>query len=261
MDDEREKHAICDMCRDLKLPTTYLCGVNCPGNPGAWQLHGVFHKKLRKQWKSHEDGGVRQQRDREAAEEVARHAAQSGDRYMELIAEGLRYMSKQDWRKAGKAYREAIALKPDVPDAYFNLGDTLGSSGHHAEAAQRYLEVRERSPVGSELWARATAEAFNVLKLETCAEVAKPEWWNDEELKALSARVMRAAPNHSVAYGMRARVLSGRGGAWEVGPRSAAELNKAATHYERVAALCGAPAVGAQFASAAAGCRSRAVGM
>ena len=35
MDDEREKHPICDMCRDEKLPTTYLCGVNCPGNPGA----------------------------------------------------------------------------------------------------------------------------------------------------------------------------------------------------------------------------------
>ena len=35
MDDEREKHPICDMCRDEKLPTTYLCGVNCPANPGA----------------------------------------------------------------------------------------------------------------------------------------------------------------------------------------------------------------------------------
>eukprot|EP00964_Phaeocystis_antarctica_P094741 scaffold61382_cov67-Phaeocystis_antarctica.AAC.7 len=40
MDDEREKHPICDKCRDEKLPTTYLCGVNCPANPGAWQLHG-----------------------------------------------------------------------------------------------------------------------------------------------------------------------------------------------------------------------------
>ena len=30
---------------------------------------------------------------------------------------------------------------------------------------------------------------------EACTEVAKPEWWNDEELKALSARVVRAAPN------------------------------------------------------------------
>ena len=35
MDDEREKHPICDKCLDEKLPTTYLCGVNCPANPGA----------------------------------------------------------------------------------------------------------------------------------------------------------------------------------------------------------------------------------
>ena len=35
MDDEREKHPICDKCLDEKLPTTYLCGKNCPANPGA----------------------------------------------------------------------------------------------------------------------------------------------------------------------------------------------------------------------------------
>ena len=44
MDDEREKHPICDKCRDERLPTTYICGVDCPANPGAWQLHGSFHE-------------------------------------------------------------------------------------------------------------------------------------------------------------------------------------------------------------------------
>ena len=33
---------------------------------------------------------------------------------------------------------------------------------------------------------------------------AKPEWWNDEELKALSARVVRAAPDDGGANDMRA---------------------------------------------------------
>ena len=221
----------------------------------------MFHKKLRKQRKSHEDGGVRQQRNREVAEKMARDAARSGVKCDELLAEGLLYASKEDWRRAGKAYRGAIALEPDEPWAYFNLGTALNASGHYVESAQRYLEAKERYPVGSELWAKATAWAFNMLKLEACAEVAKPEWWNDEELKALSARVVRAAPNHSVAYDMRACVLSGRCDAWEVGPRSAAELNKAATHYERAAALCDAPAAKAQFVSLAGWCRSRAKAM
>jgi hypothetical protein len=63
------------------------------------------------------------------------------------------------------------------------------------EEAQRFLEAKERWPVGSERWAQATARAFSTLTQEACAEVAKPEWWNDEELKALSARVVRAAPD------------------------------------------------------------------
>jgi hypothetical protein len=50
------------------------------------------------------------------------------------------------------------------------------------EAAQRYLEAKERFQVSSEAWAKATAVAFDMLRQEACAEVAKPEWWNDEEL-------------------------------------------------------------------------------
>ena len=93
------------------------------------------------------------------------------------------------------------------------------------------------------------------------AEVAKPEWWNDEGLKALSARVVRAAPDGVGTNMMRGKVLSGKTEAWEAGPRSAAELMEAATHYDRCAALCPAPAVKAQLAVAAARYRSQAEAM
>merc|ERR1740130_1018633 len=113
-----------------------------------------------------------------------------------------------------------------MPDAYFNLGAALSNSGHYVEAAQRYLEARERFLVGSEEWAMATAEAFSMLIQGVCAEVAKPEWWNDEGLKALSARVVRAAPDELQAHQMRALVLCGKCAGWEAGPRSAAELKE-----------------------------------
>ena len=100
-----------------------------------------------------------------------------------------------------------------------------------------------------------------MLRQEECAEVAKPEWWKDEGLKALSARVMRAAPDNLGAHRMRALVLSGHLSAWEAGPRSAAELREAAAHYERVAALCLAPALKADFAGDAAACRREADAM
>ena len=261
MDDGREKHPICDKCLELKLQTTYMCGMDCPANPGAWDLHGVFHKQLRKQMKKQEDGGAGQQQQREIAEEAAHIAAQSGDEYHELVAKGLRYVAKADSRKAGKAFREAIALRPDQPVAYYNLGVELANSGHKVEAAQRYLEAKKRVPVGSEEWAEATAAAFDMLGGEECAEVAKPEWWSDEGLKALSARVVQAAPNISLTIVMRAAVLSGRGGAaWGVGPRSAAELREAAAHFDRTAALTNAPALQAAFAEHARQCRTLAAG-
>ena len=126
------------------------------------------------------------------------------------------------------------------------------------EAAQRFLEAKERCPVGSEYWAKATAQAFQMLKLEECDEVAKPEWWNDEGLKALSARVVRTAPNDLASNNMRAEVLTALGpfDVWGAGPRSAAELKEAATHFERAAALCPAPALEAALAHNAALCRS-----
>ena len=203
-----------------------------------------------------EDGGARQQQHRESAEEQARIAAQTGSEYSELVAKGLRYESKQDHRKAGKALREAIALEPDRPLAYYNLGVALDSSGHYVEAAQRFLEAKDRCQMGSEAWAKATASAFDALRLPECAEVTKPEWWSDEGLKALSARLVRVAPYYGRAHWMRALVLRGREGAWEEGPRSAAEFMEAAAHYERTAALCDAPALQAAFAEFAHQCRS-----
>jgi tetratricopeptide (TPR) repeat protein len=243
------------------VPTTYWCCVNCPGNPGAWKRHAPYHKAVRRQRNRCEDGGVGQQRNREVAERAARDAAQSGDAYDELLAEGARYGSKQNYRRAARAFREAIALRPENPTAYYNLGAALGNSGHYVEAAQRYLEAKERYQVGSEVWAEATAAAFDMLIQEACAEVAKPEWWNDEELKALSARVVRAAPDDLQANQMRAGVLGGQGDKWEVGPRSAAELMEAAAHYERAAALCPAPAGKAHLAGLAAWCRATAGAM
>ena len=100
-----------------------------------------------------------------------------------------------------------------------------------------------------------------MLTLEACAEVAKPEWWNDEELKTLSAKVVRAAPNEEKPNFMRALVLGGGGGAWEAGPRSAAELKEAATHFERAAALSDAPEMQAKYACIADECRNRAGAM
>ena len=224
--------------------------------------HAGSQGEAKRQRKLLEDAGVLQQQHRETAEMQARLAARTGDAYVELLAEGMRYASQHEPRRSARAYREAIALKPDEPEAYFNLGAALANSGHYVEAAQRLLEAKERHRVGSEGWAQATAVAFLTLTKEACAVVAKPEWWSYEGLKALSMRVVRAAPDDVVAAEMRAVVLSRQSCGWEAfGPRSAAELREAATHWERAAALCPAPALKANDAAAAAWCRLQAQAM
>ena len=207
MGDGREKHPVCPTCRELKIPATYWCDVNCPGNPGSWQRHTPVHRAVRRQRRRTEDGGVMRQQHREAAELQAEYAAQTGDAYSELLAKGLRYAARQDHRREAYAFREAIALRPDKPVAYFNLGIALANAAHYAEAAQWFLEAMERFPVGSEGWAEATAQAVLMLTQKECVDVAKPEWWDDEGLKALSAAVVRAAPDVMHACEMRAAVL------------------------------------------------------
>ena len=204
-----------------------------------------------KQWKIWEDDGVVQQRQHKTAELQARLAEHLGDNYSKLVADGARYASKHDWRNAVRTYREAIALRPDDPVNYLNLGAVLSNSGHPVEAVPLCLEAMERFPVGSEPWGRATASAYMELGQEQCDRMAKPEWWNEEGLKALSARVVRAAPNNVPANQMRAAVLAnpGGGGAWQTtGRRSGAELSEGATYYRRAAALSPAPAMKAAFA-------------
>ena len=63
------------------------------------------------------------------------------------------------------------------------------------------------------------------------------------------------------AHYMRALVLRGKSSAWEAGPRSAAELKEAATHFERYVELQPAPARKAQRTRLAAECRGEAEAM
>ena len=96
---------------------------------------------------------------------------EQSDKYRELLADGARHASKEDWQSASRSCREAIALKPDDDTGYYNFGATPDScSGRivgNVGAAQlflEFLEAKERFQHGfqadSKNWAVATADAF-----------------------------------------------------------------------------------------------------
>merc|ERR1740139_1407900 len=240
------------------MPSIYFCGRKCQAK--CWTEHKAWHVEDDARREDNNAGGVLQRQGREIAEQQARLAESTGSEYGRLVAEGARHLADQNFHKADKTYRKAIALEPTRPHAYFNLGAALGNSGRHAEAAPLYLQAAARYPEGSEDWASSIASAFSMLQLPECAEVAKPEWWNDEALKTLSKAVVRATDSQ-VGHAMRAQVLAGKCPGWESGPRSAADLKEAATHYERAAQLNPASVQKGNYKSNAAALRRQAAAM
>merc|ERR1740139_1174028 len=236
------------------MTSIYFCGRKCQAK--CWTKHKAWHVKEDARREDVNADGVQQQRDREVAKRLARLAESTGSEYSRLLAEGTRHGADLNCHKADKTIRKAIALEPDQPLAYYNLGVALNSSGHHAEAAPLYLQAAARHPEGSEGWANSIAGAFNVLRLPEFAEVAKPGWWGDEALKTLSKAVIRATDSQ-VGHGMRAEVLAGQLPAWESGPRSAADLKEAATHLERVAELVPGPIQKREYGCRAAALRGK----
>ena len=132
---------------------------------------------------------------------------------------------------------------PRQPSAYYNLGVLCSNEDRSVDAAHNFLDAATRFSEGCADWASSTALAFDHLISPECNEVAKPEWWNDESLKARSKTVARVACAESGyqcrlnGHLMRMNVLSGQIPGWKLGPRSAEDLSEAATHAGLAAQL------------------------
>ena len=212
-----------------------------------WQNgHKEYHKEQKQRAKERREGTVVED-NRLVAEEEARRAERMGSEYSKRFAAALALVAEGDNDGAAtKAWRKLIKERPEAPAPYHNLAIALDRSDRNLESAQMYLKAMELYPDGIEAWADSTSSAFHVLRLDDCDEMPKPEWWNDEALKALSARVVTVAPDRTQSCAMRALVLSG--GAlfseppWNVGPRTAAEIKEAAAWYRRTAMVTRTPA-------------------
>ena len=232
----------CTVCVARNLPSTYYCGEECMN--AHWPKHKVWHKvqKERAKWRRE---GTLLEHDRSLAEAEARRAEATGSEYDKRFAAAVALNTEGDSHGAVKAWRKIIKQWPNAPDACHNLAIVLDRADRYVEAAQMFLNAMKLLEDGSKQWTQATASAFDVLKHPSCDEMPKPEWWNDEALKALSARVVALAPDSGDVCSMRAFVLSGDAvykAPWKAGPRTAAEIKEAATWFRRGARFSCLPA-------------------
>ena len=212
-------------CAERNLPSTYYCGEECMN--AHWPKHKVWHREQKQKDQERRESTVAES-ERLLAEAEARRAERTGDEYLAIGVEGDLHAETKAWRKEW----------PDKPMPYHNLAIALQQSGHKAESAQMYLKSMELDKDGTMTWADSVASAFNLLKTPDCREAPKPEWWNDEGLKALSAWVVAVAPEEPHPCCMRARVLIGDAlskADWNAGPRTAAEIKEGASWYRRAA--------------------------
>jgi len=222
----------CTVCIERNLPSTYYCGEECMN--AHWQNgHKVYHKEQKERAKEIRDGTA-------ALEAQEREAERTGSELHKRSAAAVALMAGDDHNAAAKAWRKIITEWPDEPAPYHNLALVMFRSGRFVESAQMLLKAMELFEEGTENWATSAACAFHLLELPDCVAMPKPEWWNDEALKALSVRAVAVAPGHHKTLALRARVLSGHvlgEASWHAGPRTAAEVKEAAKWYRRDAGV------------------------
>ena len=241
----------CMRCAEAKLPSSYFCGEECM--LANWPRHKAWHMQQKERvsiGRSHAHINL-PERDRLMTERVAQRAKNTGSEYGRLLAQAMSRGTEGDFQGSVRVFRKCIKMRPEVPDAYANLALVLVQSNNMPEASQLYLKSMELHSEGTEPWAAAAATVTALLMLDDCCDVPKPEWWNDEGLKALSAQLVTVlpitGPHYSNACMVRAQVLaSGVLGAaagvrqrWEVGMRTAEEIKEAAVWSRRHAALKG----------------------
>ena len=248
----------CTRCAELNLPSTYYCGEECM--KAHWPKHKVWHMLQKELVEQLREETMILDHDRSLAEAAARRAELTGDEFQKRVAAALALGVKGDLHAEAKAWRKIIWMRPDVPSPYHNLGLVLLRSGRCADAAPMFIKAVELAEDGTNAWASSAAEAYNVLAHEDCDDdtVSKPQWWNDEGLKALSARVVAITPDDYGACSFRACVLSGcavvENHTWDVGPRTAAEIKEAVTWFHRAARTVGTSAMKLRFEDYARRC-------
>jgi tetratricopeptide (TPR) repeat protein len=134
---------------------------------------------------------------------------------------GAIYMMKTDYAAAEESYKQALAINPDLVDAYDGLASLYNAQKRYKEAQQMSAEAGKR---GAKAGGGGNAGAFyNRAAIAWNAPDADPD-----EVHKILAQAIKADPNHAEAHFLMGNVLVKQGAS----SGDMAKFGEAATAFE-----------------------------
>jgi len=135
--------------------------------------------------------------------------------YMGLLMEADEAKLKGGYTRGEQLLKKAVDLNPQNPMAYAALGEIMGLTNKPQAAAMQYVKAVElfpkktagNNPQGKNLWASSMLSAIFWLNVPGGKAEDQPAWFNDEELKELTAQLCEQAPQDLRSWQTRAFVL------------------------------------------------------
>lgn len=217
-----KKFQTCARCREEGLAPSPFCSKECLKE--HWPKHKAWH--LERSGENDKAGS--------AAKEKAvlstlksvmnEQPASETKSYMSLMMQADELKLRGSYTPAEKLLREAVELNPTNPIAYAALGEIMALGNKPAEAAALYVKAAALFPnkaatnvqgtagaatnaQGTNLWASSMLSAIFWLNVPGGKVEDQPTWFNDVELKELSAELCSTAPNDLRSWQTRAFVL------------------------------------------------------
>lgn len=159
----------CTKCLEQKLKPAVYCCRDCQKE--NWSTHKQWHKGIAELLATQ---AIRSNGDDGPEMQAARY-----QEYSALIKKGLHECGEGNLVHGAEIFKQCIALRPEQPVAYANLGHLLRDQGNFCSALPPLLKAVELFEEGSEQWATTAAVAWFSYSTDPtlCDEVpGLPEW-------------------------------------------------------------------------------------
>ena len=229
------KYQCCGQCQAENLIVSCFCSKDCLR--ANWPRHKKWHEEQRTKQEEHQVEKMKYTDEGRVTAELHHLPPQVQQRYVEFIEQADALIEQGKYSAAKKKLNKAIAIAPSEPNAITKLGLVYRLCNDRERALEYYLVAVEKAKPGTQSWGWALSSAFNELMQPAMQNAPKPSWWNDASLLAMAEQVIVVDPTDSNAWKMHGEVLCCGADLWNVGPRTAKALRRAAKSFERAAHL------------------------